>query len=330
MKKVSRKITAFCLTATALVLVFYIAVNTGGIKITPAELFRGLFLSYDKSADIIFELRFPRIIIAMLGGAVMSVSGVFMQAATKNPLADPGIIGVSAGAALASAVVTVFIPAISPANPLVAFVGGMLAFLIVYAIARGENGNPVRFVLVGIAVNAALTGLYSALDSVSGGGYAGVSGSVSATISLKTWDEVRTLAIYSAAAAVICPFIAQTCNLLSLSDDTAHSLGVNVRRSRFVVSLFSVLLASMFTAVIGPVSFLGLIVPHMAWLLVGSDHRALIPYSALLGALVLLLADTLGRAVAYPYEISPAVVMSVIGGPAFIILLKRGRDMYVS
>lgn len=328
MSRAGQRIAIFGITGAALIVLFYVAVCTGGLKVSPEELINGLFFVYDRSVEIIVELRLPRIIIAIIGGAVMSVSGMYMQAAAKNPLADPGIIGVSAGAALASAVVTVFVPRISPANPLVAFLGGMTAFVIVYLLAWNDKTSPVRFVLVGIAVNAVFTGLYSALDAVVGGGYLGVSGSVSAAISIKSWDDVRMFVRYALIAAVICPFTAKMCNLLSLSDHTIHSLGANVRRSRFLTSLFSVFLAAIFTAIIGPVSFLGLIVPHMSRLLVGSDHHVLIPYNALLGAFIFLLADTLGRGIAYPYEISASIVMSVIGGPVFIILLKKGGKGY--
>ena len=123
-------------------------------------------------------------------------------------------------------------------------------------------------------------------------------------------------------------FVTGQCNLLALEDKTARSLGVNVTGSRILISVIAVLLAGISTAVIGPISFLGLIVPHIARLLVGSNHKVLIPYTVLLGAFTLLLADTLGRTVAAPYEISASVIMSVIGGPFFIILLRRSKNGY--
>lgn len=123
-------------------------------------------------------------------------------------------------------------------------------------------------------------------------------------------------------------FVTGQCNLLALEDKTARSLGVNVTRSRIVISVVAVLLASIGTAVVGAISFLGLIVPHIARLLVGSNHKVLVPYSIILGAFTLLLADTLGRTVASPYEISAAVVMSVVGGPFFIVLLRRSKKNY--
>ena len=136
------------------------------------------------------------------------------------------------------------------------------------------------------------------------------------------------LLIYTAIGLVASIFILGQCNLLALEDKTARSIGVNVTRTRIIVSVIAVLLASISTAVIGPISFLGLIVPHIARLLVGSNHKVLVPYSIVFGAFVLLLADTLGRTIAAPYEISASVIMSVIGGPFFIILLRRSKGNY--
>ena len=138
---------------------------------------------------------------------------------------------------------------------------------------------------------------------------------------------------YSIAVAVpvlliLALLFTKICNLMSLEDKTARSLGVNVTRSRIIISVVAVLLASISTAIIGPISFLGLIVPHIARLLVGSNHKLLVPYSILLGAFTLLLADTLGRTIAAPYEISAAIIMSVVGGPFFILLLRRSKQSY--
>ena len=147
-------------------------------------------------------------------------------------------------------------------------------------------------------------------------------------ITQKTWDDFGTLVVYVVVGIIASFFVCGRCNLLALEDKTARSLGVNVTRSRIVISVIAVLLASISTAVIGPISFLGLIVPHIARLLVGSDHKVLVPYSVLLGAFTLLLADTIGRTIAAPYEISAAVIMSVVGGPFFIILLRRSKGNY--
>lgn len=316
-------IISYIITAVLLFSLFLIAVNTGSLKVTPQELFRGLFIEYDKNVATVYDLRFPRIFIAMIGGAAMAVSGVLLQAVMKNPLADPGIIGISSGASFTAVLITAFAPQLFFFTPIFAFLGGMLACLIVYSLAWRNGLNPLRIILVGVAVNAMFTGLMSAFNSATGSNYSGAASIVNANITMKTWDDFRTLLWYALAGLILSFFVSAKCNLLALEDKTARSLGVNVNGARIAVSVIAVLLASISTAVIGPISFLGLIVPHIARLLVGSNHKVLIPYSVILGAFTLLLADTVGRTIASPYEISASVIMSVVGGPFFILLLRR-------
>lgn len=323
-----KKLLSFIITAVGLLALFLFAVNTGSLKVSPAELFKGLFVEYNPNVATIFDLRFPRIFIAMLGGAATAVSGVLLQAVMKNPLADPGIIGISSGASLAAVLITAFFPSLFFFTPLFAFLGGMIAFLLVYSLSYKGGLSPLRIILVGVAVNAMFTGLMSAFNSGTGSNYSGVASIVNANITMKTWDDFQTLLIYSVIGLIASLFVTGQCNLLALEDKTARSLGVNVTRSRIVISVIAVLLAGIATAVIGPISFLGLIVPHIARLLVGSNHKVLLPYTVLLGAFTLLLADTLGRTIASPYEISASIIMSVIGGPFFIILLRRSKNGY--
>lgn len=323
-----KKIVSFIITAVGLLGLFLLAVNTGTLKVSPIELFNGLFVEYDPNVATIYDLRFPRIFIAMFGGAATAVSGVLLQAVMKNPLADPGIIGVSSGASLAAVLITAFLPSAFFFTPFIAFLGGMVAFLLVYSLSWKGGLSPLRIILVGVAVNAMFTGLMSAFNSGTGSSYSGAASIVNANITQKTWDDFGNLVVYVVVGIIASFFVCGRCNLLALEDKTARSLGVNVTRSRIVISVIAVLLASISTAVIGPISFLGLIVPHIARLLAGSDHKVLVPYSVLLGAFTLLLADTIGRTIAAPYEISAAVIMSVVGGPFFIILLRRSKGNY--
>ena len=256
------------------------------------------------------------------------LSGVLLQAVLKNPLADPGIIGISSGASLVAVLITAFFPALYFFTPLFAFLGGMLAFFLVYSLSWKGGLSPLRIILVGVAVNAMFSGLMSAFNSGTGSNYSGVASIVNANITMKTWSDLQTLLLYGLVGLIASFFVLGQCNLLALEDKTARSLGVNVNRSRIVISVIAVLLAGIATAVIGPISFLGLIVPHIARLLVGSNHKILVPYTILLGAFTLLLADTVGRTIAAPYEISASVIMSVVGGPFFIILLRRSRQSY--
>ncbi len=325
----TRKFLAFVITALALFCIFYWAVNTGSLRVGFRALMRGLFVAYNENVATIYDLRFPRILIAMVGGAAVAVSGVMLQAVMKNPLADPGILGISSGASFVAVAITAFFPQLYFFIPGLAFCGGVFACILIYMLSwTGNDLSPLRLVLVGIAINAMFMGMISAINSMTGGSYSATASLVTANISMKTWTDFRTLVIYAVPGLIIALILSKPCNLLGLEDKTVRSLGINVGRMRIVISAIAVLLVSISTAIMGPISFLGLIVPHIARLLVGGDHKVLIPYSAILGAFCLLLADTLGRALVPPYEISPGIIMSVVGGPFFIILLRRTGKTY--
>lgn len=329
-KKMEKKkiVLSYILTAGALLLLFLWAANTGSLKVSAKQLFSGLFVAYDENVATIYDLRFPRIFIAMAGGAATAVSGVLLQAVMKNPLADPGIIGVSSGASLTAVLLTAFCPSLYFFTPAAAFLGGLAAFFLVYALSWKDGLSPLRIILVGVAVNAMFTGLMSAFNSGTGSSYSGAPSIVNANITMKTWTDFKTLIGYVVVGLIAAVVVSGQCDLLALEDKTARSIGVSVAKSRMVISVIAVLLAAISTAVIGAISFLGLIVPHIARLLVGSSHKTLVPYSALLGAVVLLLADTVGRTITAPYEISASVIMSVVGGPFFILLLRRSKQGY--
>jgi iron complex transport system permease protein len=324
-RKTVRAAVSFAVLFILMTALFFAAVNIGSLKVSFPELLKGLFVEYNDDVATIYDLRFPRIFISMLAGAAIAVSGVLFQAVLKNPLADPGIIGISSGASFAAVVITAAAPGLFFFTPVFAFFGGVLAFFLVYSLSWKGGLSPLRIILVGVAVNAMFTGLSSALNSMNGGNMEGVASIVNGNITMKTWEDVHTLLPYVAVGLLLAAAFSGVCNLLLLEDKTARSLGINVNTMRILISLVAVMLASISTAVAGAISFLGLIVPHMGRILVGSDHKALIPFSMLLGAFTFLLADTLGRTIASPYEVSASIIMSVIGGPCFIILLRRSK-----
>ncbi len=306
----------------------YISVNTGSLKVSMERLFNGLFVEYDPDVATIWDLRFPRIFIASLGGAALSVSGVLFQACMKNPIADPGIIGVSSGASFVAVLVAGLFPSLYFLTPLLAFVGGVSACGFVYLLAFKNGLNPLRVILVGVAVNAVFTGLTQAFNSMTGGNLTGVASIANSNISQKTWEDVYIISGYVVLGLVLACMAFYKCDLLSLSDQTAKGLGINVTITRIFISLIAVVLASISTAEVGVVSFIGLIVPHIAKLLVGSSHKVLIPFSMIGGAFLMLLADTLGRTIAAPYEVSASVLLSIVGGPMLIVLIRRSDKTY--
>jgi len=328
MRKSLSIVAIFLATALLLVALFFYAVNQGSIHVTFSELMRGLFVEYNPSVAAIYDLRFPRILIALLGGSALAVAGALFQAVLRNPVADPSIIGISSGAALASALVIGLFPLLYFSSPVFAIVGGLITFAIVYALSYRGGLAPMRVILVGIAVNAVLVGLGEGIGVLmSGGAATGGAMSLGGSLAMKTWNDVRLLALYVTPALIGAWMLSGRCNLLGLDDDTVRSLGVNVTTLRILVSFVAVALVSLASAIMGVIAFLGLIVPHVARLLVGSDNRILLPYCALAGAFLMLLADTAGRLIAYPYEINAGILMAIVGGPLFIMLL-RGKSTY--
>lgn len=325
-KGLGRISLAFVVTAVLLLLVLCYAMTVGSLEVGFGRVLAGLFGGADEEVRTVIDVRMPRIIIALFAGAALAVSGTLLQAVMKNPLTDPGIIGISSAAALVAALMGALFPALYFSLPLFAMLGALGAYLLIYALAWDGGASPTRLILVGVALNMTFAGLAGAIAGAAGGGgnLSSSQAMVAGSIAQKTWLDVRLIVIYAGIGLVLSLFTMRSANLLALDDKTARGLGVAVDRTRFLLALVAIVLAAVSTAVVGVVGFLGLLVPHLARLLVGSNHKVLIPYGMLLGALLMLLSDTVGRALFYPYEIAAAVIMAVIGGPFFILLLKLG------
>ncbi|VTS79132.1 FecCD family ABC transporter permease [Streptococcus dysgalactiae] len=321
-KRLKRTIYVIML-CSALLILSAVALSLGGLSVSYGAIVKGLFVAYDPQVALIYDLRFPRIVIALLAGAGIAVSGVLFQAVLKNPISDPAIIGVCSGASFMVLLSSLLLPQLLLYGPILSFLGGGVSFLLIYGLAWKKGLHPVRIILTGIAINALFMGLSTALTSFSASASPLVNALLAGQISQKTWVDVGVLLPYTLIGLGLALLFSRICDLLLLDDQVIRNLGMDSHLLRLGISLIAVLLASAATSVVGVVSFLGLIVPHISRLLVGSKHQVLIPFSALLGAFVFLLADTLGRRLAYPLEISPAIIMSIIGGPYFIYLLRR-------
>lgn len=319
---------AFFIIFALLLAIFFVAIHSGSIDASYKEIWQGLLSRSNENVNTIFDVRFPRIFIAILGGAGIAVSGVLLQAVMKNSLTDPGIIGISSAASLAAMVVIAVFPMLYFSIPLFSVIGGVVAYLLIYSLAWDNGASPTRLILVGVALNMTFLGISQSISAMSGAGSSVARSIVDGNIAQKSWLDVKLLAIYVSIFLILAFFAAQKCNLLSLDDQTARGLGVNVDRDRFFVALIGIVLASVTTSIVGVIGFLGLIVPHISRLIVGYNHKILLPFSALLGACTLLLSDTIGRVVAYPYEVAPSIIMAVVGGPFFIALLKFGGKNY--
>lgn len=337
-KKAARTISrtritvAFILIVVLIIITFIASLMSGSIDISIKEIFDSLLGEMSQNAGVVYDVRLPRLLIALLAGAALAVSGTLLQAVMKNPLTDPGIIGISSAAALMAAIISGFFPMLFYSIPIFALMGGVIAYLLIYAIAWDGGVQPVRLILVGVALNLIFMGLTQAILSFGGGGanLTQTQSIVNGSITQKTWSDVRLLAGYTSIALILAVLIFRKCNLLLLDDRTARGLGVNVDRDRFMVAMIGIVLASVATSIVGPIGFVGLLVPHIGRMIVGARHGALIPFAALAGAWLLLFSDTVGRLIAYPFEIPAAILMSIIGGPFFIVLLKIGGRDYGS
>ena len=316
---VTKKIISFVAIVILLFLTIVYSAMTGSIQMSFMDFLTGLFDATNDKMAAIKDLRFPRIIVALFAGAALSVAGVLLQAIMRNPLADAGFIGISAGAAFTKLFIVSFVPTMFFFSPIAAFIGGAFACFLVFLLSWKSGLNPLKLILVGIAINAMFSGLTEAMINFG----ASSTGSITSNLTLKTWDDVTLIVTYGTIGLVLAFILYAWCNVLVLSDKTAKSVGFNVTVARIFIAIVAVLLAASSVVVAGVISFVGILVPHIARRLVGYDHQVLIPFTALLGALLILVADTLGRTLFSPMEIPASTIMAVIGGPFLIFLLRK-------
>ena len=273
--------------------------------------------------------RLTRLVAGLLVGAGLGLAGVLLQGVARNPLADPGLLGINAGSALALVCAIALLGISSPlAFVWFAFAGALVVAVVVYAIASlGRDGaTPVKLALAGAAIGAVLTSLTTAILLTDVASFDRYRFWTVGSLAGRRMDLVAHLAPFIVVGVVLTLCTGRLLNTLSLGDDVARGLGMRVGTARMAVGAVAVVLCGAATAIAGPLWFVGLLVPHLARLLVGPDHRWLLPYSLLLGPTLLLIADVLGRVVAPPGELQVGVVLSFIGAPFLIALIRRRRS----
>ena len=279
------------------------------------------------AATIIHGLRIPRTVLALAVGLCLGVAGALMQGHTRNPLADPGLLGVSAGAAFA-VVIGIFVFGVTSLSGYAWFslAGAGLAAAAVFAIGSTKGGpNPVSLVLAGAAVSALLGALTQAIvirDQTTLNEYRFWAVGSAAGRDLGVFVQV---APYMALGLLLAAISAPGLNLLQLGDDVARSLGMHPMRHKIIGIAAVMLLTGAATAACGPVGFVGLVVPHVARFFAGVDYRWILPYSGFIGALLVCLTDVIGRVIVQPGELQVGIVMALVGGPVFVILVRRTR-----
>ena len=322
----SKKICMILTTVFVLCFTILISLRIGSIDISFKELIDGMFLSKQSNNFLIIrDLRMPRVLSAVLIGGNLAVAGALLQTTMKNPLADPGIIGISSGASLGAIAVMVIFTDLIKYKIIIAFIGGIIAACLVYLIGEDKGFSPVRIILAGVCVNSILNALSSMVTVFNSAGVSSIQTWLLGSLVNVTWNDFKILALYTIVGIALCLLVIKSCDLMGLGDKTAQSLGLNVNRVRVMITFVAVFLTSMSTGVGGVISFVGLVIPHICRFLIGSSHKFLIPFSYFMGGFLLLVADTVSRNIFRPYEIPVGLTMCLVGGPFFIYILRRSK-----
>lgn len=321
----------FIVSIILLLSMFLIAMVFGAAHTTVQEVWHAIIGG--KTTDtitMIREIRLPREVAAAFVGAALAVSGAIMQGITRNPLADPGLLGLTSGANAALAITMVILPTAGYFGIMTAcFIGAAVGSIIVFGIGASRKGglSPLRFVLAGAAVS---TFLYAVADGVklyfqiakdvnmwTAGGLLGT-----------TWKQLMLVGPFIVLGILFALLLSRQLTVMSLSDEVAAGLGQRIARVKAVLYLINIVLAGAAVALVGNLVFVGLMVPHIVRAFVGTDYRVVLPVSVTLGATLMLLADTLARTINAPYEISIAAIIAVIGLPFFLMVIKKGGKSF--
>ncbi|WP_427050343.1 FecCD family ABC transporter permease [Paenibacillus sp. TC-CSREp1] len=332
-KKRNKSIFVLIVLGLLIITAFIISMNTGFTKLSPLEVLRTLFGGGTAKQELIlFEFRLPRIVISVLIGAGLALSGCIMQGVSRNALADPGILGINAGAGLAVMLFVSFFPTTTAAPvfllPILALIGSGFAAFLIYVLSykKGEGIMPTRMLLTGIGIAAGISSAMIVLTlRLSPEKYQFVATWLAGSIWGSNWKFVMALLPF---IVVLVPFVltkSRVLNVLNLGDQTASGLGASVERERLILLAAAVGLAASSVSVSGGIGFVGLIGPHLARRLVGPKHQFLLPASALVGSLLVLVADTLGRVILQPSEIPAGILVAILGAPYFLYLLSRTK-----
>ena len=310
----------------ALVGLFLVSINLGSIKVEMVELIKGLLFNIDEpKINIIRDIRMPRVLASIIIGANLAVSGVLLQAIIRNPLAEPSVVGISSGSVLVSVIILLFFPQLNNIRPLFGFIGGLIACIIVFSLAHKKGFSAIRIVLAGVAVNAMLSAMSNITIQFGAGAVSSVQSWLTGSLANITWMDIKLLLIYSVIGHIGAFLLYKSCDLIALGEKNAKSLGLNYDLHMFFICVVAVFLSATATSIGGVIAFVGLVVPHICRIIMGSSHKYLIPFSITIGAILLLIADTAGRMLFAPLEIPVGIVMAVIGGPVFLYLLKRSE-----
>lgn len=328
-----RRVVVLVVAIAAVLVAIVLSLAFGSRSVSVADVVEGISAWFRGETPtgigaLAVQSRIPRTVLALLAGAALALSGALMQAITRNPLADPGILGVNTGAALAVVIGIAFLGVSSAFGYLgLAMAGAFVSALFVYFVGSvGPGGTtPIKLALAGAATTAALSSVVSAIllprrDALDEFRYWQVG-----NVGRADWSTMGVIVPVLVIGTIIALLCASSLNALALGDDVAVGLGVRVGRIRLVAAVAGVALCAAVTAVAGPIGFVGLMIPHAVRQLSGTDQRWLLPLSALGGAVLLTLADTVGRVIGSPGEVEAGIITAFLGAPVLIVIARRTR-----
>lgn len=325
-----RASAVFALTLALLLATAVLGIGVGSHPL-PARTVLTALVSYDPGNSghlIVVQSRLPRILLGIIVGAALGLAGALMQSVTRNPLADPGILGINAGAALCVVIAISVFGVSAPAGYLwFAFIGAALAAVVVYALgsARGSAATPVRIALAGTAVSIVIGSLTQVVMLSDETAFNSFRFWAIGSLQGRGFDVLFTVLPFILVAVICAMFLAAPLNAIALGDDVAASLGTSVTGARIAAAIAVVVLAGAATAAVGPIGFIGLGAAHIARFATGNEHRLLLPLATLVGATLLVVADTLGRWIVAPAELQTGIAAALFGGPVFIALVRSRK-----
>lgn len=324
----SYKLTVIGILAILCVVVTILSVCVGKMSFTPLESIRGIFVNDDSGARlIIWNVRLPRVLVGGLTGICLSLAGCILQGVMRNHLASPSTIGVTSGASFIGYITLVVFPAYAPLLPIGTILGAFVTTMLIYVMAYDKGVSPVKMILSGLAISAVFGAFNDMIRLMFPESIANATGFLVGSLNGVAWKNLQLILPYALVGILLCFLIPSRMNILMLGDEMANSLGLRTEYFRLFLIVVSSLLSGAAIAVSGMISFVGLIIPHTARLLVGSDYKYLFPTSIFLGYSLMTVCDMIGRIILPVGEMSVSVVLSFIGAPFFLYLLRTKKGM---
>jgi len=309
-----------------LVLVALASIAIGAKGLSPEQVWHGLFQDTGTYGDVVVDERLSRTILGLLAGAALGLSGAVLQALTRNPLADPGLLGINAGASAAVVTAITYCGVTSLTGYVwFAFLGAAAVGALVWFLGGSRGATPVRLALAGTAISAALYGYLQAVMITDDAALGRMRFWTVGSLSSATDSTILQVLPFLVVGTLLALGLARPLNAVAMGDDTAKALGANLNRTRALSMLAATVLSGAATAACGPIAFVGLMVPHVVRSFTGPDLRWILPYATILSPVLLLGADVIGRVVARPSELQVGIITALIGGPVFIFLVRRRR-----